>query len=75
MGRWKGIRLGAGKAMELYDLTTDVGETRDVARKHPDVVGQIEEIMITAVTPESPLPGGRDLREREVAYCRVKVAG
>ncbi len=40
--------------MELYDLRTDLGETTDVAGRHPDVVAKVEAIMTQAHTP-SPL--------------------
>ncbi len=41
MGKWKGIKLNVTEQpngpIELYDLTTDVGEKNNVADKHPDV--------------------------------------
>ncbi len=37
MGDWKGIRERPDEALVLYDLSTDVGETTDVAGQHPDV--------------------------------------
>ncbi len=39
-GRWSMIAHAAG-TWELYDLTADPGEQRDVASKHPDVVGRL----------------------------------
>jgi arylsulfatase A-like enzyme len=45
LGRWKGVRHGAGGPIELYDLQTDVGEKADVARKHPEIVRLMAEIM------------------------------
>ncbi|MBA4017055.1 MAG: N-acetylgalactosamine-6-sulfatase [Pirellula sp.] len=44
---WKGIRTYGGR-LALYDLATDIGETRDVAAEHPDVVYRIEEVLATA---------------------------
>ena len=44
---WKGIRAYGGRTA-LYDLSTDVGETKDVAAEHPDVVYRIEEILAEA---------------------------
>ena len=37
--------------MELYDLDSDVGETRNVAAAHPKVVARMAEIMKEATTP------------------------
>lgn len=49
LGKWKGVRLNVKQdkhaAVELYDLETDLGETKDVAADHPDVVRRIEQIM------------------------------
>jgi arylsulfatase A-like enzyme len=45
LGRWKAVRHGAGGKVELYDLVTDVGETRDVSARHPDTVRRAEEVM------------------------------
>ena len=44
---WKGIRSYGGK-LAVYDLEHDLGETKDVASEHPDVVYRIEEILATA---------------------------
>ena len=48
MGNWKGVRTDVGKPVELYDLASDLGETRDIASSHPDVVKRIEDVMRTA---------------------------
>jgi arylsulfatase A len=49
MGRWKGVRIGGTmEPIELYDLETDIGETRDVAEARPEVVARIAEIMAEA---------------------------
>lgn len=45
MGSWKAVRKGMDGAVELYDLKTDLGETRDVAAHHPALVRRVEEIM------------------------------
>ena len=57
MGDWKGVRRGLGGATELYNLRDDLGETKNVAADHPDVVKRIEEIFRTAHvdSPEFPV--------------------
>ena len=45
---WKGIRrnlLQGNMDIELYDLSSDIGETRNVASDNPEVVKEIERIM------------------------------
>ncbi|HEX7316365.1 MAG TPA: arylsulfatase [Pyrinomonadaceae bacterium] len=45
MGSWKAVRKGLNGAVELYDLETDPGETRDVSARAPGLVRRAEEIM------------------------------
>jgi arylsulfatase A-like enzyme len=45
MGSWKAVRRGTDGKVELYDLKTDIGETRDVAARHPALVRRAEEVM------------------------------
>lgn len=56
-GNWKAIRNGPSKAIELYDLANDRGETTDLAQKHPDVVVKAEMLMRESRTehPDWPL--------------------
>jgi arylsulfatase A-like enzyme len=56
MGDWKGVRRGLGGAAELYNLRDDLGETKNVAADHPDVVKRIEEILRTARTDSPDFP-------------------
>jgi arylsulfatase A-like enzyme len=49
-GHWKGVRLGLianpDAPVELYDLASDPGETRDLAAQHPDIARELKEIMV-----------------------------
>ena len=67
MGNWKAIKSARGSKMELYDLSTDVSETTDVADKHPDVVAKIEAIMRTSHTdfPGAKKPAAKPKRARK----------
>jgi arylsulfatase A-like enzyme len=48
-GRWKGIRERRADApLALYDLSSDLGETTDVAADHPEIVARIDAYLKTA---------------------------
>ena len=51
-GDWKAIRqpMFTGK-IELFDLGSDIGETTDVASKHPELVAEAAAMMHAAHTP------------------------
>ena len=55
MGDWKGIRLNAAKKpngpIELYNLKADIGEKKNIADQHPDIVAKIEGYMKQARVP------------------------
>lgn len=49
MGKWKAIRKNIMKgnmALELYNLDEDIQEQDDIAKNHPEIIKQIEEILI-----------------------------
>ena len=45
MGTWKAVRLAPEQTVELYNLADDLGESRNVADEHPDVVDRMKAIM------------------------------
>ncbi|CAM1358591.1 arylsulfatase [Tenacibaculum xiamenense] len=49
INNWKGVRLSMTNnpeaPIELYDLTSDIGEQNNIADKHPEIVKQIANIM------------------------------
>lgn len=57
-GKWKGIRPRWHAPVELYDLTADPGETRNIASAHPDVVSGITRQMEAERKPSAlwPIP-------------------
>jgi arylsulfatase A-like enzyme len=56
-GDWKAVRNGRDAPLELYDLASDIAETRNVAQQHPDVVSRIEQIINEAYieSPQYPI--------------------
>ena len=53
---WKAVRLAPDQDLELYDLATDLGETEDIAARHPKVVAAIEKYLVTARTESKEFP-------------------
>ncbi|MEO7412489.1 MAG: arylsulfatase [Opitutaceae bacterium] len=48
-GHWKGLRLKSTTApVQLFDLTTDLGEQTNLAEKRPEIVARIAAIMSSA---------------------------
>jgi arylsulfatase len=59
LGAWKGVRqnLHEGETrVQLYDLSEDVSEAKDVADRHPEVVARIQRIMAEQHTPSPHYP-------------------
>ncbi len=56
-GKWKAVWLAPEEPIELYDLDADIGETRNLAATHPDVVKQFATYFATARTPSAQWPG------------------
>jgi len=50
---WKAVRLKPSAAIELYDLATDIAETKNVADDNPKIIARMEEHLKSART-ESP---------------------
>lgn len=44
-GKWKAVRYGNKMHTELYDLEKDVYETKDISKRHPEVVAKADEIL------------------------------
>jgi arylsulfatase A len=55
-GKWKAVIPTHNKDMELYDLSTDLGEKNNVASKHPEIIEEMEEIIKEAHIPSEHFP-------------------
>jgi arylsulfatase A-like enzyme len=56
MGDWKAVRSQAGAPLELYNLSTDLGEKQNVAGQNPEVIAKIEEYLKGARTESENWP-------------------
>jgi arylsulfatase A-like enzyme len=55
-GDWKAVRPKPGGQIELFDLSTDLGETTNLATKHPQLVAKAVNMMNSARTPHPDWP-------------------
>ena len=57
MGDWKAIHLnvarkkGAQRKVELYDLSQDPSEKKNVANKHPEIVDKAKRLFVESHRP------------------------
>lgn len=59
VGDWKAVRqkLGQGQLKtELYNIANDIGESKDVATDHPDIVRKLEQLMAEQHVPSKLFP-------------------
>jgi hypothetical protein len=55
-GDWKALRCKLGGPLELYDLAKDLGEAKNIADRHPDVIARIEAYLQTARSDSTAWP-------------------
>jgi len=63
MGKWKGYREGTGAPLQLFDLTNDPAEKKNLAGKHPQIVQQMETIMAHSHVPSEFWPLDSDIKK------------
>ncbi len=57
MGDWKAVRrTGLASPIELYDLTTDLGEQHDLAAEHPEIVQRAQGLLQSARIDSAEFP-------------------
>lgn len=61
IGDWKGVCKPFHGAMELYDLKSDLGESKNIAADHPEIVARLRAAMQEAhiPSPDWKLPAGK----------------
>ncbi|MBN1482899.1 N-acetylgalactosamine-6-sulfatase [candidate division KSB1 bacterium] len=48
VGFWKAVRPETNAPLELYDLSTDIGEQNNIASAHPDIVAKMSALILEA---------------------------
>jgi arylsulfatase len=56
MGMWKALRLKPGRKIELYDLDSDIAESKDLADEHPEIVAKVAVIFRNGRTESEVFP-------------------
>jgi len=60
MGQWKAVRLKVARnpdaPIQLFDLTKDIGETKNIADANPDIIAKIKPLFTTARTESDLFP-------------------
>lgn len=75
-GNWKAILPARDAAWELYDLASDISETRNVAQEHPDVLTRLQALAQAAHTPpQSGEIHDRALVEKDRNYFEGQTTG
>ena len=68
MGNWKAVKRDIDKTpqgqIELYDLSVDKGETKDIAALNPEIVRKIEELMKQAHNPSEVFPFAYEMTKK-----------
>jgi arylsulfatase A-like enzyme len=57
MGNWKAVREQGDGKLELFDISADPGESRDVSSANPDVMARVEKLLSTCRTTPRPQMG------------------
>jgi arylsulfatase A-like enzyme len=63
-GKWKGVRHGIDARLELYDLSSDIGESKDVAADNLEVVRSMETYLRDCRTESPEYPSQTPARRR-----------
>jgi arylsulfatase A len=67
MGEWKVVRPKPDGPLELYNLVEDIGETKDVAARNPDVMARMQAQLQAARTEPRPAVPFKDAWRKQPA--------
>jgi arylsulfatase len=58
------VRLKPGQKIQLFNLETDLGETKDVSDQHPEIMARMRQILREGRTPSEVFPLPKPKRQR-----------
>lgn len=62
-GKWKAVEndiyRNGNSTLELYDLSADIGEEKNIAEDHPEIVGKIKKYISGCCSVSPHFPGGK----------------
>ncbi|MEA2067786.1 MAG: sulfatase-like hydrolase/transferase, partial [Verrucomicrobiota bacterium] len=64
-GDWKAVRYGSNQPTELYNLSSDEAEKKNVAKQHPEIVEQMEALFKDARTETDGFPYGGVMQDMD----------
>lgn len=74
-GTWKAVKNGPDRPIELYDLSTDAAEAKDLAAAKPELVARATALMKASHTPDPNWPlTGRAANRQQEAGKKKKAA-
>lgn len=63
-GDWKAYRATQDRPLELYNLANDIGETKNLADRHPDIVAKLDALMSRSRTDSPDFPLEKSARKQ-----------
>jgi arylsulfatase A-like enzyme len=77
IGKWKAIEQPKRSPLRLYDLSQDIGEEKNVAAEHADIVAKMKVAMQDAYVPDTnwrfPAPGDSAPKKKGKAKAKTGV--
>tara|TARA_Y100000591_G_scaffold47089_1_gene35507 strand:+ start:557 stop:904 length:348 start_codon:yes stop_codon:yes gene_type:complete len=55
---WKAVRYNLNSDIELYNLKNDPGETKNIAKLHPNIINRVDSIFKISRTDAAGFPYG-----------------
>lgn len=62
IGKMKGVRYGVNTPIEIYNLETDISETKDLAADYPVLVERVNKIFLEERTDNDHFPYGKQIK-------------